>query len=377
MPALALVLVAFVPAGRVQAAPTRLPEGVITEIRVEGNVTVTTEQVRAALHSKPGSPLDEHSIDIDIHNLNAKKWFSDVKFFYEEDKGRGYILIVSVRESPVLKHVEYRGRKKVKLKEIEELTGLKVGARADSNRALQAVGQIKRLYEEKGFEMAEVHLLEGGEPGATRVVFSIFEGSKRKLGHIDFEGNQFASDETLRTKITSKVPLIFGLGGRYHRDELDEDARKLREYYQGQGFFEVKVTPVTRPGSDLGDVRLTFVVAEGIRYKVRNISFEGNKRIPTEKLREGLMLHSGQPFRDAVSQSDHKKLMTKYYELGHIDAHIQPEPKYTDDPGVVDLVYRVDEGEPFVLGELIVRGNERTKDRVIRFESVQAGLLPG
>ena len=44
---------------------------------------------------------------------------------------------------------------------------------------------------------------------------------------------------------------------------------------------------------------------------------------------------------------------------------------------MVDLVYRIEEGEPYLLGELIVRGNERTKDKVIRREAAMAGLLPG
>ena len=79
---------------------------------------------------------------------------------------------------------------------------------------------------------------------------------------------------------------------------LDEDKRKLTDYYQAQGFFEVKVTPVTRPGASLGDVNLTFVISEGTRYKVRNLIFEGNQKIKTAELREGLQLHSGKPFLD-------------------------------------------------------------------------------
>ena len=137
------------------------------------------------------------------------------------------------------------------LKDIEETTGLKVGNRADATRTRLAVGQIQRLYQEKGYDLAEVKLLEGGNRGDTRVVFQIFEGPKHKIASIDFEGNVFATDATLRTKITSKP--ILGLGGKYHRDNLEEDIRKLIEYYQAQGFFEVKVTPVTRPAASLGD----------------------------------------------------------------------------------------------------------------------------
>lgn len=358
-----------------------LPDGVLSEVKVEGNVSVSSEKIRAKLLSKPGSPLDARLIDTDIKSLMATKWFSDVTPFYEKDKTdttkKAYILTFTVKEMPVLTHVEFRGRSKIKLKEIEESTSLKVGNRADATRTHLAVGQVKRLYEEKGYEHVEVKLLEGGGLGDTRVVISIFEGELSYIRSIDFKGNVFATDATLQTKITSR-PRLFGfLRGKYHRDTLDEDARKLKEYYQSLGFFEVEVTPVTHDGSTLGEQQITYVVSEGIRYKVRNVSFEGNKKIHSDKLKEGLALHSGQPILDSLKEVDRKKLLAKYNAIGCIDSHILPEPKYTDEPGVVDLIYRIEEGEPYILGEIIVRGNERTKDKVIRREFAMAGNLPG
>lgn len=358
-----------------------LPNGVLTEVRIEGNVSITSQQVRARLQSKPGSPLDARLIDADVKSLLASRWFSDVTPEYmldrKDNSGKSYILIFTVKESPVLTHVEFRGMAHLKLKDVEETTGLKKGARADATRTHLAVGQIKRLYEEKGYPMAEVTLIEGGKLGDTRVVIGIFEGSPHYVRSIDFKGNVFASDATLRTKTTSSTRLLGLLGGKYHRDNLDEDVRKLTEYYQAQGFYEAKVTPVTRTGATLGDILITFVVSEGTRYRVRNVLFEGNKKVPTEKLREGLTLHSGQPILESLKEADRKNLVAKYNELGCIDTQILPEPKYTNEPGVVDLVYRIEEGEPYLTGDLKIIGNERTKDKVVRREFAMAGILPG
>ena len=221
----------------------------------------------------------------------ATKWFSEVTPYYSPDpNGQGYILTFAVVERPTLTYVEFKGLSKgwamgkVSLKDIEEATGLKKGNRADPAKTRIAVGQIQRLYVEKGYDDAEVQLIEGGNIGDTRVVISIFEGEKHQVGAIDFEGNEFATDATLRLQVVTKTKLLI-FGGRYVRDILDEDRRKLIEYYQGQGFYDVKVTPVTETGRSLGDVRLRFVISEGIRYKVRNISFEGNKKLTTEQLR--------------------------------------------------------------------------------------------
>jgi outer membrane protein insertion porin family len=365
------------------AARDEIPQGTITEIRVQGNVTITAEQVRARMLSKPGSPLDMQRIDTDLKTLMAQKWFSEVTPYYSPDPdGKGFILTIVVQERPVLTHVEFRGLSKrigiykVSLKDIEEATGLKKGNRADPAKTRIAVGQIQRLYVEKGYQDAEVQLVEGGNPGDTRVVMSIFEGEQHQVGSIVFEGNTFVSDATLRLKITSRTKLLMW-GGKYLRDYLDEDRRKLIEYYQGQGFYDVMVTPVTDTGSSLGDVRLRFVISEGIRYKIRNISFEGNKKLTAEQLRQGLMMHSGQPVLETLRENDRKSLMAKYNNLGCIKTQIIPDARLTDQTGVLDLVYHIEEGDPYRMGELIIRGNERTKDKVIRREAANAGLLPG
>ncbi len=239
----------IVPVGHAQQGD-RLPEGTVTELRIEGNATIPTEKVRAKLLSRAGQPLDQQKVEADIKSLIGTKWFSDVQSRYQETapKSGKYILVFRVREMPVLKVVEFRGRKGVPLKEIEENTDLKVGNRADPTKTRLALGQIQRLYQEKGYELAEVKLVEGGNVGDLKVVFQIFEGPKFKIAGVDFKGNVFASDAVLWTKITSRKPILGLVGGKYHRDMLEEDKRKLTDYYQSHGFFEVKVTPVTRPG---------------------------------------------------------------------------------------------------------------------------------
>ncbi|MFO0890999.1 MAG: POTRA domain-containing protein [Isosphaeraceae bacterium] len=357
----------------------RLPEGIVTEVRIEGNATISAEKIRAKILSRAGQPLDQQKVEADLKSLMATKWFSDVSPYYQEapPKSGRYLLIFKVREMPVLRVVEFRGRKGVSLKEIEENTDLKVGNRADPTKTRLAIGQIQRLYQEKGYELAEVKLIEGGSIGDTKVIIQIFEGPKFKIASVDFKGNTFASDAQLWTKITSRKPILGLVGGKYHRDMLEEDRRKLTDYYQSQGFFEVKITPVTKPGNSLGDVNLTFVISEGTRYKVRNLVFEGNKKVKTAELREGLQLHSGKPFLEAVREADLKLMMARYYALGCIDTQINYEPRFTNELGVVDLVYKIEEGEPYLVGEIKFVGNTRTKDKVIRREFVQAGLLPG
>jgi beta-lactamase regulating signal transducer with metallopeptidase domain len=276
---------------------------------------------------------------------------------------------------PVLTHVEFRGRKSIRQKELEDTTGLKVGSRADATHTRNALGQILRLYQDKGYDLAEFNLLEGGNPGETKVVIQIFEGPKVKIGSINFVGNEFASSGILRTHLATRKP-IPGLLGKYHRDMLEDDKQKLVEFYQSHGFFEVKVTPVTRAGSDPGKIELKFVVHERMQYKVRDVIIEGNSKIKTAVLMDDLELHSGKPFLQAVRDADKARMLVKYSEIGCIDTQIVAEPSWTNEPGVIDLVYKIEEGEPYPLGELKIQGKLRTRDKVIRREAVRAELPP-
>jgi outer membrane protein insertion porin family len=378
--AFALVMALTRPA--LAGKPGGLPEGDIAEIQIQGNVSITPEQIRGKIKSRVGRPLDQAMIESDLRALEGTKWFSDVQILYDNaPNGKGAILVIRVVEMPILRDVQFigliQGMGHVKLKDIEETTRLKKGARADSVQAQLAVHQIEQLYEEKGYEKAEVRLIEGGKVGDTRVIIEIFEGPKFKIESIDFVGNTFVDDGVLATKIESRRGFFGLLGAKRQKEGLENDKRALYKYYQDNGFFDVHVSAVTRPGKQLGQEQIVFTISEGAQYKVKEILVEGNRQLTEAQLREGMLLKPGDPFNESVRDIDFKTLNTKYWAIGCIKTKIEKDQPVTDEPGFVRVIYRIEEGNPYILGQLIVRGNARTKDKVVRREAVMAGLLPG
>ena len=157
------IVVGAVMSTRAQAQE-KFPDGPISKIEFEGNATITPDKIKPKLLSRIGQPLDQDRVEADLKTLMGTKWFSDVRYYLEESppKSGKYALIFVVREMPLLTKVEFPGRKSIRLKEIEDTTGLKVGNRADPTRTRLAVGQILRLYQEKGYDLASVTLKEGG-----------------------------------------------------------------------------------------------------------------------------------------------------------------------------------------------------------------------
>jgi outer membrane protein insertion porin family len=88
-------------------------------------------------------------------------------------------------------------------------------------------------------------------------------------------------------------------------------------------------------------------------------------------------LHSLKPFLTALKEADKNRMLIKYGEIGDIDAQIVAEPRFTDQPGVVDLLYNIEEHGQFMSSELRFRGNARTEDKAIRRKSVMSSLSPG
>lgn len=379
--AFALILAALQADPANAQAPKGQAEREIAEVRIEGNSSITSEQIRGKIKSRSGRPLDQATTEADLRALEGTKWFSDVQMLLDEAPGGKVVLVIRVVEMPVLTDVQFiglnQGMGHVKLKDIEEATQLKKGGRADSVKAQMAVHQIQTLYEEKGYEKATVRLLEGGKVGDRKVVIEIFEGPKFKIGSIDFIGNAFVDDGVLSTKIESRKGYFGLLGVKRQKDGLENDRRALIKYYQDNGFFDIRVSATTKPGAEFGQEAITFTISEGAQYKVRKVTIEGNKQLTEAKLREGIVLKPGMPFNEAIRDLDLKTLNTKYWAIGCIDTQINKDQPPTEEPGFVDVVYRIEEGSPYVLGQIIVRGNARTKEKVVRREAVMAGLLPG
>jgi hypothetical protein len=233
--------------------------------------------------------------------------------------------------------------------------------RADSPNAIQIKIVRSAVQSEACCADSPCEKAQATEPKPTPDATASSGESKLDIGGIDFTGNHFASSADLKTRIAS-------LSGACEANVLDADRQTLMDYYQSQGYFEVRVTPVTHAAEALGKVDVTFVVSEGRRYSVRSVAIEGNSQIKTRALRKGLELDSGKPFIAAVREADRNRMLIKYAKIGCIDAEICCEPKFTEQAGVVDLVYKIEEHEPYVLGALQIKGGARTKKKGLRRE---------
>ncbi len=341
-------------------------EVTVADIIIEGNETIPESVILQKIQSQPQRAVSERLIREDKRALMSTRWFFSVTERIDETP-QGLILVFTVHERPIVQRVEFIGNKKVKLKHLKAWTGLKAGSPFDHVANREAVHRIEQEYKDKGYFFVDVQLVKGGQPGEREVVFQISEGPKVQVKERTFEGNSFWSDGDLRKNLISKEAFLI-FGGIYNPDTIPSDIEAVKQYYRGVGFFDVEVTGTPLFSKDKSDVNLHFTIREGRRYTVREVRFQGNSVVSTQKLRNDSKLNPGDKFSSYPLSKDVTRMLGYYGEMGHYFASVNPVPHFTEQEGIVDLVFEIDEDRPrFVRDINVAYGGDypHTKQTVV------------
>ncbi len=272
-------------------------------------------------------------------------------------RATGRVVILKVIERPVIRFVEYLGNEKIRDKKLAKETELKVGGPVDPYAVEEARRKIIDLYRRSGFNHAQVTVLKGKENTDNGVVFVIHEGLQQKVWKLDFVGNEFVRDGRLKTQVESKPPLMMVFKGFVDEEQIDADVQKLTAYYRAFGFFQAKVGRQFEFDEKNKWLTLRFVIHEGPRYQVEKISFIGNKIFASDSLAMGIKLPGGQPFEQAKMNGDVEWLKELYGSQGYVFADIRAEPIFSEEPGKLDVMYHIEEGKRWRVGNIRVHIN--------------------
>lgn len=336
---------------------------IVANVVVEGNSRISKERILSNITTHPGRPLNKEAVRQDVRRLFATNLFYDVKA-EETETPNGTVITYRVWELPKIQSVEYIGNTVFDDKKLMEITALQPGKSMEPGLNRAMARRIESEYRKKGYPFASVELVEGGKRGDSRVIMHITEGPKTKVKKIQIEGNTFVSSARLKTIVGSRAQIL-GLGGKYDEDKVNEDIRKLVEYYKQFGYIDVRVGRKLEWTEDRSGVRLTFVIDEGDRYKVRNVEFAGNKVFKEDELTDELKLTSGEFLQQGFLERDLQTLRDTYGKQGYIHTLVNADVQFLEEPGAVDIRYELREDLPKKVGKIKVVGNEITDNRVI------------
>jgi outer membrane protein insertion porin family len=366
-------------------APTRLPtssnsasDPIVADVQIVGNKQVSKERILSYLHTHKGRPFNEQTAQADAGRLYSSQLFYDAQV-NRIDTPEGVVVVVKVLERPRIAEVQFLGNRELSNDKLVEVTGLRPGKAMDPASNQMAVREIETKYREKGYPFVEVELLEGGKEGDLRVAIRINEGPKTKVSSIRFEGANFVGSAVLKTKIKSGTYIgvgKVGILGNYEAELIDQDIDALRTYYRRNGFLDVRISHKKEFNTDKSRVWLTYLIDEGPRYKVGNVAVAGAKKFDAKKLESQIKLTSGTFFSDDAMRRDAQGLKDTFGRNGYVNADVQPEFQFRDQPGQVDVVYKVQEDQPRRIGDVRIEGNTHTKRSVILKQTdLESGAL--
>jgi outer membrane protein insertion porin family len=379
-------------------------EGVIADIVPRGNRRIPADTIKHNMTTRRGDVYDQAGLERDFNALWNTGYFDDLRF-EREQTSKGWVVYVYVKEKPTIREIKYEGLNSISQSDLldkfkERKVGISQESQFDPTRIKKAEVVIKEMESSHGHQYATVRTeVRPIPPASVGVTFVIKEGPKVKVGKIRFEGNKRVSARTLSQAMKNthaigipKSIILENLFARtFDATKLSEDAERVRYQYQTLGYYKAVVQdPKTQIHDKNGVVwylpfktkqgkvvDITVPVEEGERFRLKQITFTGNKTITnTAVLRRQFRMKDGEIFNADMVRKGIEDLRKVYGALGYVNFTSVPDTSVDEEHKLITLKIDIDEGKQFYVRRIEFQGNTTTRDKVIRRElAIEEGNL--
>ncbi len=342
----------------------------VQKITISGLQRVEQETVLAYLGIKQHEKVSTDKLDAAFKNLYATGLFADIKM----DTSASGVLQITVVENPLIGERAFDGNKKLDDKILE--TEVQSGPNTIYSRAKvqQDVQRILEVYKRAGRYAVEVEpkIIERDE-NRIDLIFEIDEGPEAKINKINFFGNKHYSSPDLQEILMSKESRwyrIFSSSETYDAEKMNYDKELLRRFYNQRGYADFRVvSAVAELTPDKKSFILNFTLEEGQRYKINEIKINSAiKEVSTEILYKEITFKSGSWYNaDAVEKSI-SGITDELGKKGFVFVEVKPVLERVAETGVMNVTFKIEEGERIFINRINISGNTHTLDEVIRRE---------
>ena len=371
------------------------------DVKFVGPSSVSEDFIRSNIKLKRGASYLPGSTQDDVHSLYGTGQFYNIRVSVDQANDGGVVLTYIVQARPRVTDIKVEGNHEVSDSKLKKKITVKVGEPLDEQKLFSDVQEMKKLYEKYGLAGTKVKYVLNIEEitGHGTVTFHVEETQKVKITQVTFLGATAIPQGDLRSEIkTSRrrwYSWITG-SGYFQEDDFDHDREHLVDYYHNHGYldFEIKDTKLDHPTPNTMSVK--FFVSEGRQYKLGAVKFTGEKIFSDAEIVKGLRAthafeHSkgkiginglpmdvGNTFSPEGLTKDQEAVQDFYGSKGYIEIsqgralHIVRIPNV--ESGTIDLEFRLDESQKSYVQKIEIRGNLKTKDKVIRRE---LAIAPG
>jgi outer membrane protein insertion porin family len=314
-----------------------------------------------------------------IKNLWRLRLFTDVAIEQEKVIGDVIFLRLRVEERPRFLRHSYLGVKQGKHEDLNEIVNgfIVRGGIVTEDAKVNAAEGVREYFVDKGYLDALVQVEEIADTSranSVRLVFEVERSDRIKIAEINFIGNTAISDKKLRKKMKETSQKGRLLKSSKFRPELyEEDQQMLIAYFNTLGYRDARVLKDSLYRNENNDLMIDITLNEGNQYFFRNIAWKGNSVYEDEILDRVLGIEKGDIFNEEELQTrlsfsqDNADVSSLYMDDGYLFFNVDPIEVAIEGDSI-DLEMRIFEGPQAEIDKVIINGNDRTHEHVIRRE---------
>ena len=345
----------------------------IANVQIEGDQPAAREQFLRTVHAMPGAAYEPNVISEELESyarsLRRKSRYEATAVYRATPSADGSTvdLTIDVRTGPVVS-IAFEGDPLPKDR-LSELVPIAKEASVDEDLIEDSVQRIRTFLNQQGYWKADATAARQQEEGRLRLVFTVHRGKQYRIaeGGVEVDGNRSLPIEQLRPAL-----LKLQANDIFVEANLGAAVSAIAGQYQRLGYAQAKVTTavneVPSESAAQGVVRPVMTIAEGPLTIVRDVTFEGNVKVPADQLRAVITSRAGAPYYEPRVVADREAVLLEYRNGGFASANVVVLPTPTADGTRVDLRFRITEGQQTIVDHVLIVGNTRTDQRVIKRE---------
>ena len=368
----ALAAVAVFAAGWVIGAENTVKE---VKVRVLDQFGTDATDVLSFCSVKAGAEISQEALSKDVRALLDTGHFGYAGVELEKVADGVNVVYVVKRRYRFQGPLAIKGSDYLSESKIRKLSELKSGDYIDDPILSVKAGKIRDEYVKKFFPNvkigAEIQPIEGSA-GSANVTFTIEEGERAKVHAYRFKGNPSIPEEDLRSSFGQRPwydPRGWFTDTPVSAQDLEDARQQAEEVYQNRGYLDAKVTApaMVKVGKEKVDV--VFDVTEGDVYSVESTAIRGVKLFPEAEVLACSRLKANMTAGQKDIDSAAKDVRDYYGSRGYVDTQVRAIKETVEGkPGRMKITFEVREGELAYIRNIVIRGNNTTKDKVIRRE---------
>lgn len=342
----------------------------INNIRIEGNERADSSIIILNSGLRPGKEITSEDIQKAVKNLWSLKLFSDIKVFVEKQTYSGLDLLIRLEEFPRLDGWVVEGNDKLKKKDIDAELQFYKGMVLTPFKIYKGKRNLIKKYKEEGYLLAQVNIdTVYRDKYEVLAEVKIDEGQKVQVKQIRIFGNKYLTEKELEKQFSGIKEDRWWRGADFNEKKYHEDLSNLLNYCRKKGFRDAEIVKDSIYYSEnKKDMFIDIYINENQQYYFGKVTFDGNTVFSDAELRTQLLFNRGDIYnQEEFEKSIRENIQNLYYNQGYLFANIQPLeiPAGVD---TVDINLRVNEGSVVRIKEIIITGNTKTNEKVVRRE---------